>query len=192
MFERSELSPRRISRDKLALFLPNQELIRAFELLVSDVNLAGQKLTELLISNAGTAAALNEALASVVSPDPVPGELVERRERGAQIEATLQIDYSSALAALREEVATVGNKRKRVIRGTVFFAGAAASGTFTITPALASLDLADLRFLGSTRSDNASSNARAELTSTATVTATRTVPASGAETCAFEITEYLP
>jgi hypothetical protein len=109
-----------------------------------------------------------------------------------QLAELLKTDIEGQLAQLREQVAygMAGLKRKRVVAGSIVM-NSAASGTFTISPAVSSLDLCDLRFLGftSTTSGSADLQTAIELTNTTTITARR-VSSSGTVTAYFQLTEY--
>jgi hypothetical protein len=151
---------------------------------------AGWSVHDLMNAPAAVAAADVAALASDVDSLRLADALSELREQVAELSKT---DIETQIAQLREQVAYMGGmKRKRVISGSIAITPGNSTATFTISPALSSLDMADLRFLGFTHSSDANGSTAQtgiELTNTTTVTARRTTTGN-TSTVYFQITEY--
>lgn len=115
-------------------------------------------------------------------------QVAQLREQIAELSKP---DIEGQLAQLREQVAYMGLRRKRTVQSTIALGAGIASATYTISPALASVDLADLAFLGATATAGTATDAQVslELTNTTTVTARR-IGTTGTATAYFRITEY--
>jgi len=101
-----------------------------------------------------------------------------------------KVDIEGQIAQLREQVAYMGLRRKRVVASSIVLGVGVASATYTISPAVASRDSCDLRFLGSTLGVGVADHSVAiELTNTTTVTAMR-IATIGILTAYFELTEF--
>jgi len=131
-----------------------------------------------------------DAIAKGLESEQLASEVAELRALVAELSKT---DIETQIAQLREQVAYMGGmKRKRVVAGSIALASTETVKTFTISPAVASLDLCDLRFLGSTTtaaSVLADAHVGIELTNTTTITARRGSLNSTA-TVYFQLTEY--
>jgi hypothetical protein len=150
---------------------------------------AGWSVHDLMNAPAAVAAADVVALAGDVDALRLADALSELREQVAELSKT---DIETQIAQLREQVAYMGGmKRKRVISGSIAITAGNTSNTFAIAPAVASLDLCDLRFLGATAAGGGitDSQVSVELTNTTTVTARR-IGSTGSATAYFQITEY--
>lgn len=150
---------------------------------------AGWSVEDLMKAPPAVAAADVAALAGDVDALRLADALSELREQVAELSKT---DIESQIAQLREQVAYMGMRRKRVISGSIAITPGNSTATFTISPALSSLDMADLRFLGFTHSSDANGSTAQtaiELTNTTTVTARRTTTGN-TSTVYFQITEY--
>jgi len=145
-------------------------------------------VSDLMNAPAQSSAAL-DVLASDVEAVKVSTQIAELQALVAELSKT---DIESQIAQLREQVAYMGMRRKRVISGSIAITPGNSTATFTISPALSSLDMADLRFLGFNHGSDANGSTAEtaiELTNTTTVTARRTTTAN-TSTAYFQITEY--
>lgn len=148
-------------------------------------------LTDLQKAPVDASAARLDVLATEIDSARLASDVAELRALVAELSQT---DIEGQLAQLREQVAygMAGLKRKRVIAGSITINSPSTSGTFTISPALGSLDMCDLRFLGFTHSSDvngSSAHTAVELTNTTTVTARR-VTSGNTSVAYFQITEY--
>jgi hypothetical protein len=135
-----------------------------------------------------TLAAIGEGDAQadlVPTQAPVPFDELER------------LTFDSQLAAMREDVAVLLNRPpgmviKRIIRSVLTFGTSVTSASFTITPALSSLDKAELRLLGSSTLATGFNAAcvRIQLDSLTSLSGIRSI-GSGATEVSFELTEYV-
>lgn len=125
-----------------------------------------------------------------LSKTNVDTQVAEIRALAAEI---ARGDIEGQIAQIREQVAYMGGmKRKRVIASSITISPGSGLNTYTISPAVSSLDLCDLRFLGAVVTPGgAISDAQVsiELTNTSTVTAQRS-GTSGTAKVNFQITEY--
>lgn len=143
-----------------------------------------------LLKNPAQSSAALDVLSVDVEAERLSTEIAELRALVSELSKT---DLETQIAQLREQVAYMGGmKRKRVVAGSIALASTETVKTFTISPAVASLDLCDLRFLGSTTtaaSVLADAHVGIELTNTTTITARRGSLNSTA-TVYFQLTEY--
>ena len=89
------------------------------------------------------------------------------------------------------EYANVANAMSinRIVRGTISIASGSNSNTYTISPAVSSLQKVELRFLGVDTNGNSANCPYIELTNTTTITATRSTNGN-VVVVSFEFTEY--
>jgi hypothetical protein len=129
------------------------------------------------------------ALGRAAEDQQLATEIAELRALVAELSKT---DIEGQLAQLREQVAYMGLRRKRTVSSSIALGVGTASATYSISPALASLDLADLSFLGATATAGAGTSDAAvsvELTDASTITARR-IGVVGTATAYFMLTEY--
>ena len=127
--------------------------------------------------------------ALIQQPADLANQIAQLREQLAT-----QGDIETQLAQLREQVAYMGSiRRKRVLQDKVTIGVGVNSVNYTISPAVASVDLCDLVITGTNCSAAASAStdfsASLELISTTTITATRT-GSTGSVTVYFRLTEF--
>jgi hypothetical protein len=118
-------------------------------------------------------------------------EFTALREEVAALSESLSGHDIDQVASIREEAAGQ-MKIKRVIRDVITLFGV-ASDTYTISPALADMNKAELRYLGvssGTPADFSITGVRIDLTNTTTITATRNSAAAAFAIVSFELTEY--
>ena len=89
------------------------------------------------------------------------------------------------------EYANVANAMSinRIVRGTITLGISTASATYTVSPAISSLQKVELRFLGVDAGGNSGNIPYIEVTNTTTITAIRSSIGTGA-VVSFEFTEY--
>lgn len=140
--------------------------------------------------------AQSTAVLDVLSTEVDAGRLsTEVAELRALVEELSRGDIEGQFAQLREQFAYMGAamRRKRTVQKSIVLGTGVSSATYTISPALSSVDLADLVFLGATASTGGtagdSTQVAIELTDATTVTARRN-STNGTMTAYFRLTEY--
>lgn len=133
-------------------------------------------IDELMSQPANPAGAAVDALSGQLDALRLQSEIAALRDQVSEL--AKPDDIENQLAQLREQtVAGVyGLRRKRTLNGTITLVPATATNTFTISPALPSVDAADLFFHGVTSAGGGTVSDQAvsiELTNTNTITARR-------------------
>lgn len=191
-----------LTRDQIAEVIgPNIRAVRVIEQLVADVSGTLPEYLAQLQTQVLEVAGRVEALTQTTDDDRRETEPARMQALAAQLQQLQETmpappwidgpaDLAVQVAQLREQVAALPMKPKRVIPGSISLTG--LSGTFTVSPAITGI--AQLAYLGTSTSDTGSNLAASMVSislSGSTVTASRNSNGPGVTaTVNFVITEW--